>query len=115
MRKLIENPRRERAVLGDAYAFSMRTAAAAGGGAAPSAEDSGRARRAVAPSRVLLVEDEPGIVDFVTRGLEAEGFSVEAALDGAEGERLALRGSFDVVVLDLMLPGRSGLEILAGL
>ena len=62
---------------------------------------------------MLLVEDEPGIVDFVRRGLEAEGFEVEAALDGVEGERLALRGGFDAVVLDLMLPGRGGLEILA--
>jgi DNA-binding response OmpR family regulator len=65
-----------------------------------------------ASARVLLVEDEPGIVDFVRRGLEAEGFEVEAALDGIEGERLALKGGFDAVVLDLMLPGRSGLEIL---
>jgi two-component system OmpR family response regulator len=62
---------------------------------------------------VLLVEDEPGIVDFVRRGLEAEGFAVEAALDGGEGERLALRGGYDAIVLDLMLPGRGGLEILA--
>jgi DNA-binding response OmpR family regulator len=62
---------------------------------------------------VLLVEDEPGIVDFVSRGLEAHGFAVRAALDGVEGERLALTGAFDAIVLDLMLPGRSGLEILA--
>jgi DNA-binding response OmpR family regulator len=62
---------------------------------------------------VLLIEDEPGIADFVRRGLEAEGFSVEAAVDGIEGERLALGRSFDAIVLDLMLPGRSGLEILA--
>jgi len=62
---------------------------------------------------VLLIEDEPGIVDFVRRGLVAEGFTVAAALDGIEGERLALNGDFDAIVLDLMLPGRSGLEILA--
>lgn len=66
-------------------------------------------------STVLVIEDEPGIVDFVRRGLEAEGFNVETALDGLEGERLALRGGFDAVVLDLMLPGRGGLEILASL
>ena len=63
-------------------------------------------------ARVLLIEDEPGIVDFVRRGLEGEGFRVEAALEGVEGEQLALNGSFDAIVLDLMLPGRSGLEIL---
>src|SRR5271170_1554119 len=67
----------------------------------------------VNPARVLLIEDEPGIVDFLRRGLEAEGFAVEAALDGIEGERLALQGSFDAVVLDLMLPRRGGLEVLA--
>src|SRR5271168_2907772 len=64
---------------------------------------------------ILLIEDEPGIVDFVTRGLEAEGFPVEAALDGVEGERRALRESFHLIVLDLMLPGRSGMEILSAL
>jgi DNA-binding response OmpR family regulator len=65
--------------------------------------------------RVLLVEDEPGIVDFVRRGLETTGFAVEVAFDGLEGERLALSESFDAIVLDVMLPGRSGLEILAAL
>jgi DNA-binding response OmpR family regulator len=65
--------------------------------------------------RVLLVEDEPGIVDFVRRGFEAEGFAVQAARDGIEGERLALGGGFDAIVLDLMLPGRGGLEVLAAL
>jgi two-component system OmpR family response regulator len=64
---------------------------------------------------ILLIEDEPGIVDFVTRGLEAEGFPVEAALDGVEGERRALQESFDLIVLDLMLPGRGGMEILGSL
>jgi two-component system, OmpR family, response regulator len=64
---------------------------------------------------ILLIEDEPGIVDFVTRGLEAEGFPVEAVLDGTEGERRALCESFDLIVLDLMLPGRDGLEILGSL
>jgi two-component system OmpR family response regulator len=64
---------------------------------------------------LLLIEDEPGIVDFVTRGLEAEGFPVEASLDGIEGERRALSESFDLIVLDLMLPGRDGLEILGSL
>jgi DNA-binding response OmpR family regulator len=68
----------------------------------------------LAPS-ILLVEDEPGIVDFLTRGLRAEGFLVAAALDGVEGERRALAESFDMVVLDLMLPGIGGMEVLAKL
>jgi DNA-binding response OmpR family regulator len=67
------------------------------------------------PPAVLLIEDEPGIVDFVRRGMEAEGFQVQAELDGAEGERRALREGFDAVVLDLMLPGRDGLDVLASL
>ncbi len=64
---------------------------------------------------MLVIEDEPGIVDFVCRGLEGAGFGVASATDGIEGERLALSESFDVIVLDLMLPGRSGMEILAAL
>jgi two-component system copper resistance phosphate regulon response regulator CusR len=62
---------------------------------------------------VLVVEDEPGIVDFVRRGLQATGFAVEVAFDGIEGQRLVLSESFDAIVLDLMLPGCSGLDILA--
>jgi DNA-binding response OmpR family regulator len=62
--------------------------------------------------RVLVIEDEPGIVDFIRRGLEAEGYAVESALDGAAGERQALAGGFDAVMLDLMLPGRGGMEVL---
>jgi len=80
-------------------------------------EDAARAGAATveppAAARVLVVEDEPGIVDFVRRGLQATGFAVEVALDGIEGERLVLSESFDAIVLDLMLPGRSGLDILA--
>ncbi len=69
---------------------------------------------AFAPS-ILLVEDEPGIVDFLKRGLEAEGFVVQAALNGLEGEQRARHESFDMVVLDLMLPGLGGMELLAKL
>lgn len=69
----------------------------------------------VTRAHVLVIEDEPGIVDFVRRGLEGAGFIVASATDGVEGERLALADSFDAVVLDLMLPGRGGIEILATL
>src|SRR5947208_9642540 len=62
--------------------------------------------------RILVVEDEPGIRDFLSHGLHNAGFLVAVAADGHEGERLALRDGYDAIVLDLMLPGRSGFEIL---
>jgi two-component system, OmpR family, copper resistance phosphate regulon response regulator CusR len=62
--------------------------------------------------KILVVEDETAIADFVQRGLEAEGYSVECAGDGNEGERQALDGNPDLVVLDLMLPGRDGMAVL---
>jgi two-component system OmpR family response regulator len=83
--------------------------------AAPGAAASGGPEEPVVSASVLLIEDEPGIVDFVRRGLEAEGFAVQAALDGIEGEQAALSGGFDAIILDLMLPGRDGLEILASI
>ncbi|HEV3048320.1 MAG TPA: response regulator transcription factor [Solirubrobacteraceae bacterium] len=75
----------------------------------------GEEHDALTHARVLVVEDEPGILDFVTRGLRAHGFAVVGAADGLAGERLALGESFDAVVLDLMLPGREGMEVLAAL
>lgn len=62
--------------------------------------------------RILVVEDERAIADFVGRGLESEGYAVTCVHDGEEGEALALTGRFDLLVLDLMLPGRTGIEIL---
>ncbi len=66
-------------------------------------------------SRIVVVEDEPGIVDFVERGLRGAGFEVRSALDGDAGLEYALAPDVDLVVLDLMLPRRSGAEILAEL
>lgn len=68
----------------------------------------------IAP-KILLIEDEPGIVDFLRRGLEGQGLQIAVEMDGIEGERTALRESFDMIVLDLMLPGRSGLDVLRSL
>jgi DNA-binding response OmpR family regulator len=65
------------------------------------------------PGLILVIEDEPGIVDFLERGLRAQGFDVISATDGAGGTAAALTENVDLVVLDLMLPGRSGLEVLA--
>jgi DNA-binding response OmpR family regulator len=64
---------------------------------------------------ILIVEDEAAIADFLERGLRREGFAVQAVADGAEGERLALDHAFDLIVLDRMLPGRDGLEVLAAI
>jgi two-component system, OmpR family, response regulator len=64
---------------------------------------------------ILVVEDEAGIADFLARGLEAEGYEVIVAADGIVGERLALAPGTDLVVLDRMLPGRDGIEVLAAI
>jgi two-component system OmpR family response regulator len=63
------------------------------------------------PVRVLLVEDDPRIVSFLTRGLAGEGYAVEVASDGRRGFELARSDAFAVVILDRMLPGMDGLEI----
>jgi DNA-binding response OmpR family regulator len=64
------------------------------------------------PTRILVIEDEPGIVDFLERGLSAHGFEVTSALDGSTGMQKALEENVDLVVLDLLLPERSGLDVL---
>ena len=64
---------------------------------------------------ILIVEDEAAIADFLERGLKREGFAVRTAAEGIEGERLALDHPVDLVVLDRMLPGRDGLEVLAAI
>ena len=66
-------------------------------------------------ANIVLIEDEPGIVDFIDRGLRAHGFEVRSALDGESGLELALSDRVDLVVLDLMLPGRSGMAVLRDL
>jgi two-component system OmpR family response regulator len=62
--------------------------------------------------RVLLVEDEPRLSATLSMGLKAEGFVVATASTGVEGLHLATEDEFDVVVLDIMLPGLSGYEVL---
>jgi two-component system, OmpR family, response regulator len=62
--------------------------------------------------RILVIEDEARIQAFLARGLEAEGYTVVAAGDGREGLELATSGRWDLVVLDLLLPGLNGLQVL---
>jgi DNA-binding response OmpR family regulator len=62
--------------------------------------------------RVLVVEDEQRIANFIQRGLEEEGYAVDVARDGTSGLERARAGVCDLLVLDLMLPGLDGLELL---
>ena len=61
--------------------------------------------------RLLVVEDEPAIADFVVRGLAEQGYAVDLASDGAAALDLAEVGSFDVIVLDIVLPKVDGLTV----
>lgn len=65
--------------------------------------------------RVLVVEDERPLASAIRQGLEAEGFVVDLAFDGREGLRLATVRTYDVVVLDIMLPGLNGYRVCAEL
>ena len=62
-------------------------------------------------SRLLLVEDEPGLVMTLTDRLVAEGYEVESATDAPSGLELASSGSFDAILLDVMLPGGNGMDV----
>lgn len=62
--------------------------------------------------RILVIEDEPSIAELVRDYLEINGMQVAIALDGVSGCKLALSEAFDLVLLDLMLPGMDGFEVL---
>ena len=65
--------------------------------------------------RILVIEDDPTVGEFVRRGLEEQRWQADLVPDGREGERLALAQPYDLVVLDMRLPGRNGLEVLRSL
>ncbi|MDJ0361950.1 response regulator transcription factor [Rhodococcus sp. H29-C3] len=65
--------------------------------------------------RILVVEDEVRLAEMVRRGLVAEGFTVEVEHDGDEGFHTAVSGEFDALVLDIMLPGKHGYDIVRDL
>jgi two-component system OmpR family response regulator len=65
--------------------------------------------------RVLVVDDEPRIVSFISRALSAEGFGVDSAHDGIRGLELARSRRYELVVLDLLLPGLDGISVLQGI
>ncbi|HEY1038847.1 MAG TPA: response regulator transcription factor [Bacteroidia bacterium] len=60
---------------------------------------------------ILLIEDEPNVISLVQRGLEQAGHQVSIAMDGNSGLGMALKHQFDLIILDLMLPGKSGMEV----
>lgn len=70
-------------------------------------------RRAASPKRILIVDDEPHIRRLLSARLEAEGFRVTEACDGAEGLSSIMKHAPDLVLLDLMMPGANGLEVLS--
>jgi two-component system copper resistance phosphate regulon response regulator CusR len=65
--------------------------------------------------KVLVIEDDPTVGEFVKRGLEEQHWAVDLVADGAEGEALARSQPYDLVILDLRLPGRPGPEVLRNL
>jgi two-component system copper resistance phosphate regulon response regulator CusR len=62
--------------------------------------------------RLLLVEDEEKLVQIIARGLKAEGFAVDTASDGAQGLEFATTFAYDIIILDITLPGMSGTDLL---
>ena len=61
--------------------------------------------------KILVIEDEPQVVDFLRKGLTEKGYEVKFAFDGQTGERLALKGEFDLIILDVVLPYINGYEL----
>jgi DNA-binding response OmpR family regulator len=65
--------------------------------------------------KILLIEDEKKVASFIRKGLEAQGFVIDVSHDGNEGFTVATTRPYDVIILDIMLPGRDGLSILRNL
>ncbi|MDO5457404.1 MAG: response regulator transcription factor [Atopococcus tabaci] len=61
--------------------------------------------------RVLIVDDEQSIITLLTFNLEKQGYKVDAAMDGKSAFQMALNGNYDFIILDLMLPGKNGMDV----
>jgi DNA-binding response OmpR family regulator len=62
--------------------------------------------------KVLVIEDDPTVGQFIKRGLEENRWGVDLVTNGEQGEQAARDGAYDLVILDMRLPGRSGLDVL---
>ncbi len=65
--------------------------------------------------RILIVEDEPKVASFIRRALEEESYAVDVCTDGIQGRDLGSEVNYDLIILDLMLPGLPGIEVLKAL
>src|SRR4026208_1108192 len=65
--------------------------------------------------KILVIEDDPTVGQFVKRGLEQQRWGVDLVADGDSGEQLASSGAYDLIILDMRLPGKSGLQVLNSL
>jgi two-component system copper resistance phosphate regulon response regulator CusR len=101
-------PQRGLAASGAAPARRQNATAAA----ASRFESAGTAARESATMRILVVEDEKKVAEFIQRGLREENYAVDIAREGEDGAYLASSFDYDLVVLDLMLPKLAGLEVL---
>jgi DNA-binding response OmpR family regulator len=61
--------------------------------------------------KILIIEDEPRVASFIKEGLEEKGYETEVAYDGLSGEKAALEPDIDLVILDLIIPGKSGIAV----
>ena len=62
--------------------------------------------------KILIIEDDKNILSFLTRGFKEDGFTIDSAINGDDGVYLATTNTYDVIILDWMLPQKSGIEIL---
>ena len=62
--------------------------------------------------RILIVEDEPKVASFIRRALEEESYAVDVCADGIQGRDLASEVNYDLIILDLLLPGLAGIDVL---
>jgi two-component system, OmpR family, response regulator len=65
--------------------------------------------------KILVIEDDPTVGEFVRRGFEEQRWQADLVANGADGERMAMSQPYDLIILDMRLPGRSGLDVLRAL